>query len=56
MIKRPVVVEIDGTDSIAIKPLMYLSLAHDHRVIDGMVGGRFLKFIKDQLENFSGIN
>lgn len=56
VIKRPVVVEIDGTDSIAIKPLMYLSLAHDHRVIDGMVGGRFLKFIKDQLENFSGIN
>jgi len=50
--KKPVVVELNGVDSIAIKPMMYLSLAHDHRLVDGMLGGRFLKAVKDTLENF----
>ncbi|MFH0734374.1 MAG: 2-oxo acid dehydrogenase subunit E2 [bacterium] len=50
--KKPVVVEIEGMDTIAIKPMMYLSLSHDHRLVDGMLGGKFLKYIKDTLENF----
>ncbi len=50
--KKPVVVEIDGMDYIAIKPIMALTLSHDHRLIDGMLGGMFLKHIKDTLENF----
>ncbi len=50
--KKPVVVEVDGADLIAIKPMMYLSLSHDHRLVDGMLGGQFLKSIKDTLENF----
>ncbi len=50
--KKPVVVEIDGGDTIAIKPIMALTLSHDHRLVDGMLGGKFLKFIKDFLENF----
>ncbi len=50
--KKPVVVEIDGNDSITIKPMMYLSLSHDHRLVDGMLSGRFLKYVKDYLENF----
>ncbi|MFA7290480.1 MAG: 2-oxoglutarate dehydrogenase, E2 component, dihydrolipoamide succinyltransferase [Melioribacteraceae bacterium] len=50
--KKPVVVEVDGMDTIAIKPMMYLSLSHDHRLVDGMLGGKFLKLIKDILENF----
>ncbi|MAT58639.1 MAG: 2-oxoglutarate dehydrogenase, E2 component, dihydrolipoamide succinyltransferase [Ignavibacteriae bacterium] len=50
--KKPVVIEVEGTDTIAIKPMMYLSLSHDHRLIDGMLGGKFLKSIKDTLENF----
>lgn len=50
--KKPVVVENDGVESIAIKPMMYLSLSHDHRLVDGMLGGKFLKTIKDILENF----
>ncbi len=50
--KKPVVVEIEGNDVIAIKPMMYLSLSHDHRLVDGMLGGRFLKSVKDSLENF----
>ncbi len=50
--KKPVVIEVDGQDTIAIKPMMYLSLSHDHRLVDGMLGGKFLKSIKDTLENF----
>ena len=52
--KKPVVMEIDGTETIAIKPIMSLTLSHDHRLVDGMLGGKFLKFIKDTLENFDG--
>lgn len=52
VIKKPVVVEAEGFDTIAIKPIMALTLAHDHRLVDGMLGGRFLKFVKDTLENF----
>lgn len=52
--KRPVVMQLDGIDTIAIKPIMALTLSHDHRLVDGMLGGRFLKYIKDILENFDG--
>jgi pyruvate dehydrogenase E2 component (dihydrolipoamide acetyltransferase) len=52
--KKPVVMEIDDTETIAIKPIMSLTLSHDHRLVDGMLGGKFLKFIKDTLENFDG--
>ncbi|NJD21897.1 MAG: 2-oxoglutarate dehydrogenase, E2 component, dihydrolipoamide succinyltransferase [Melioribacter sp.] len=50
--KKPVVVENNGIESIAIKPMMYLSLSHDHRLVDGMLGGKFLKSVKETLENF----
>ena len=40
--KRPVVVEIDGEDAIAIRTMMYLALSYDHRVIDGVLGNSFL--------------
>lgn len=50
--KKPVVVEINGADCIAIKPMMFLSLSHDHRLVDGMLGGKFLKAVKESLENF----
>ncbi|HEY9159070.1 dihydrolipoamide acetyltransferase family protein [Candidatus Binatus sp.] len=40
--KRPVVVEVDGADAIAIRTMMYLALSYDHRVIDGVLGNRFL--------------
>ena len=52
VVKRPVVIELDGQDTIGIKPMMYLSLSHDHRLVDGMLGGLFLKHIKDTLQNF----
>jgi len=56
VIKKPVVIEVDGMDTIAIKPIMSLTISHDHRIIDGMLGGMFLKFIKDTLENFESSN
>ncbi len=56
VIKRPVVIELNGNDVIAIKPMMYLSLSHDHRLVDGMLGGKFLKFVKSTLENFDKLN
>ncbi|MGC1677216.1 MAG: dihydrolipoamide acetyltransferase family protein [Candidatus Binataceae bacterium] len=40
--KRPVVIEVDGEDAIAIRVMMYLALSYDHRVIDGVLGNRFL--------------
>lgn len=54
--KKPVIIEVEGIDTIAIKPMMYLTLTHDHRLVDGMLGGKFLKFIKDYLENFDLTN
>lgn len=48
--KRAVVTE---DDAIAIRHMMYLSMSFDHRVIDGATGDRFMKAIKDRLENFS---
>jgi 2-oxoglutarate dehydrogenase E2 component (dihydrolipoamide succinyltransferase) len=40
--KRPVVIEIDGTDAFGVRSMMYLALSYDHRVIDGVLGNRFL--------------
>ncbi|SRR5579875_199299 len=40
--KRPVVIEVGGTEALAIHPMMYLALSYDHRVIDGVLGNRFL--------------
>ncbi len=56
VVKKPVVIEADGMDTIAIKPIMSLTISHDHRIIDGMLGGMFLKYIKDTLENFDPAN
>jgi len=50
--KKPVVIETPEGDVIAIRHKMYLSLSYDHRVVDGSLGGNFLYFIKDYLENW----
>lgn len=52
--KKPVVVEVDGQDTIAIRHMMYISLCHDHRLIDGALAGKFMRRIKELLENFEG--
>ncbi|MCU0342847.1 MAG: 2-oxoglutarate dehydrogenase, E2 component, dihydrolipoamide succinyltransferase [Ignavibacterium sp.] len=53
--KKPVVIEVDGSDTFAVRHIMALTLSHDHRLVDGMLGGLFLKSIKEILENFEGI-
>lgn len=50
--KKPVIKETDHGDIIAIRHMMFLSLSFDHRVIDGYLGGTFLKRIADYIENF----
>jgi 2-oxoglutarate dehydrogenase E2 component (dihydrolipoamide succinyltransferase) len=46
--KRPVVID----DMIAIRHMCYLTLSYDHRIVDGSLGGQFLAFIRDYLENW----
>lgn len=50
--KRPVVMETEDGDVIAIRQMMYLSMSYDHRIIDGAHGGAFLNRIKQMLESF----
>ncbi len=51
--KRPVVREVMGQDMIVIRSMVYLSLSHDHRVIDGLLGGKFLSDVIKYLESFN---
>ncbi len=50
--KRPVVIEVEGSDTIAIRHMVYLSMSYDHRIIDGAMGGSFVQRVKQLLENF----
>lgn len=51
--KRAIVVETSEGDAIVIKPMMYLTLSFDHRLIDGALGGKFIMKIVEYLENYS---
>ncbi len=51
--KKPAVLETEHGDVIAIRHMMFLSLSYDHRVVDGMLGGSFLRRVADYLESFS---
>ena len=54
MQKRAVVVsDAAGNDAIAIRPMIYLSLVFDHRILDGEGADNFLKSVKDALENWT---
>ncbi len=50
--KKPAVIETPQGDSIGIRHIMVLSLSYDHRVVDGGLGGMFLKRVAENLENF----
>ena len=51
--KRPEVITTERGDEIAIRSMMFLSLSFDHRVVDGFLGGSFLKRVGDNLEQFN---
>ena len=48
--KLPAVIETESGDAIAIRQKMFLSHSYDHRIIDGALGGRFVKRVADILE------
>ena len=50
--KRPMVIETQLGDSIAIRHMMYISLSYDHRIIDGALGSIFLNAVSKELEEF----
>lgn len=50
--KKPAVIETPQGDLIGIRHMMFLSLSYDHRVVDGALGGSFLRKVADYLEQF----
>lgn len=52
IVKKPAVLETPDGDVIAIRQLMFMSHSYDHRVVDGSLGGMFLKHVHDYLENW----
>lgn len=50
--KKPAVLETEFGDVIAIRHMMFLSLSYDHRVVDGALGGSFVRRVADYLENW----
>jgi len=54
--KKPAVIETEMGDMIAIRQKMWLSLTYDHRIIDGALGGAFLKRLGDYIESFDSLS
>ena len=52
IVKKPAVIETEMGDVIAIRHKMFCSLSYDHRVVDGSLGGMFLRRFADYLEDF----
>jgi 2-oxoglutarate dehydrogenase E2 component (dihydrolipoamide succinyltransferase) len=50
--KKPAVIETEYGDVIAIRHMMFLSLSYDHRVVDGALGGSFVRKVADYLEGW----
>ena len=48
--KKPSVIETEAGDAIAIRHKMFLSHSYDHRVVNGALGGKFVKAVTDYLE------
>ena len=50
--KKPAVIETSQGDAIAIRHMMFLSHSYDHRIVDGALGGRFVRRVADYLEEW----
>ena len=50
--KKPVIIETEQGDTIGIRHMMFLSHSYDHRVVDGALGGSFVRKVADYLEAF----
>lgn len=53
IVKKPAVIETPQGDFIGIRQLMFLSHSYDHRVVDGSLGGQFVRRVADYLEQFN---
>jgi 2-oxoglutarate dehydrogenase E2 component (dihydrolipoamide succinyltransferase) len=51
-VKKPAVIETPNGDAIGIRHMMFLSHSYDHRVVDGALGGMFVRRVADYLEHF----
>jgi 2-oxoglutarate dehydrogenase E2 component (dihydrolipoamide succinyltransferase) len=52
IVKKPAVVETEHGDMIGIRHMMFLSHSYDHRIVDGALGGMFVRKVADYLEGF----
>ncbi|HTL81151.1 MAG TPA: dihydrolipoamide acetyltransferase family protein [Bacteroidia bacterium] len=52
IVKKPAVIETPSGDTIGIRHMMFLSHSYDHRVVDGALGGMFVRKVADYLENW----
>jgi 2-oxoglutarate dehydrogenase E2 component (dihydrolipoamide succinyltransferase) len=52
IVKKPAVIETPDGDLIGIRHMMFLSHSYDHRIVDGALGGMFVRKVADYLENF----
>ncbi len=52
IIKKPAVISMGGSDMIGIRQMMFLSHSYDHRIVDGALGGMFVRKVADHLEKF----
>lgn len=50
VVKRPVVIETPSGDTIGIRQMAMLSLSYDHRVVDGVLAGQYLKSVRDYIQ------
>lgn len=50
--KKPAVIETPYGDTIGIRHMMFISMSYDHRVVDGSLGGKFIRRVADILEEF----
>lgn len=50
--KKPAIVNVNGEQSIGIRDILILSLTYDHRVVDGALGGSFVRAIGNYVENY----
>lgn len=50
--KKPAVIETEAGDTLGIRHMMYLSHSYDHRIVDGALGGMFVRRMADYLESF----
>ncbi len=48
--KKPAVIQVDGSDVVAVRSMVYFALSYDHRIVDGADAARFLSAVKARLE------